>query len=41
MEMYEAALTDEICIFDERLGETNLKSLRLPSNDIKGFKEIT
>ena len=39
MEMYEAALNDEICIFDERLGETNLKSL--PSNDIKGFKEIT
>ena len=35
MQMYEAAINDEICVFDERLGETSLKSLRFPSNDTR------
>lgn len=33
LQMYEAAIRDEICVFDERLGETKLKSLRFPSNN--------
>jgi len=33
MEMYEAAIRDEICVWDERLGEAKLKSLRFSSND--------
>lgn len=33
MQMYEAAIRDEISVVDERLGETKLKSLRFPSND--------
>ena len=33
MQMYEAAINDEICVFDSRLGEIKLKSLRIPSND--------
>ena len=32
IEMYEAAINDEISVFDERLGETNLKSLHFASN---------
>ncbi len=32
MEMYEAAINDEICVFDERLGQAKLKSLRFSSN---------
>lgn len=35
MEMYEAAINDEICVFDEHLGEIELKSLRLPSNNTR------
>lgn len=35
MEMYEAAINDEICVFDERSGEIKLKSLRFPSNDTR------
>ena len=34
MEMYEAAIKGEICVFDERVGETKLESLRFPSSDI-------
>ncbi len=33
MEMYEAAINDEICVFDERFGEIKLKDLRFASND--------
>lgn len=32
MEMYEAAIKGEICVFDERVGETSLRSLRFTSN---------
>ena len=32
IKMYEAAINDEICVFDERLGETSLKSLRFTSD---------
>ena len=32
MEMYEAVIKGEICVFDEHLGEINLKSLRFSSN---------
>ncbi len=35
MQMFEAAINDEICVFDERLGEIKLKSLRFPSNNTK------
>ena len=35
MQMYEAAINDEICVFDEHLGETTLKSLRFPSNNAR------
>ena len=33
MQMYEAAIRDEISVWDERLGETKLKSLRFSKND--------
>ena len=33
METFESAIKGEISVFDERLGETKLKSLCLPSND--------
>lgn len=33
MKMYEAAINDEICIYDERLGEIELKSLCFTSNN--------
>ena len=33
MEMYQAAINDEIYVFDERLGKVKLKSLRFTSND--------
>ncbi len=33
VQTYEAAINDELCVFDERLGETNLKNLRFASND--------
>ena len=32
MQMYEAAINDEICVFDEHLGEIKLESLRFTSN---------
>lgn len=32
MEMYEAAINDEICVFDQRLGEIKLKAFRFASN---------
>ena len=34
MQMYEAAIKGEICVFDERAGERKLESLSFPSNDI-------
>ncbi len=34
MEMYEAAIKGEICVFDERIGETKLESLRFTSNGL-------
>ena len=34
MQKYEEAISDEICVFDDRLGEIKLKSLRFSSNDI-------
>ena len=33
IEMYEEAINDKICVFDEHLGEIKLKSLRFPSNN--------
>ena len=33
MQMYEAAINDEICVLDERIGETKLKNLCFISND--------
>ena len=35
MQMYEAAIHDEICVFDERVGEVKLKALRFTSNDTR------
>ena len=35
MEMYEAALNDEICVIDEHLGEIKLKACRFPSNNLR------
>ena len=35
MEMYEAAINDEICVFDERLGEIKLKDCRFPSDNLR------
>ena len=34
MQMYEAAIKGEICVFDESLGEIKLKDCRFPSNDL-------
>ena len=33
IQMYEAAIRDEISVFDERMGEVNLKSLRFSSDE--------
>ena len=35
MQMYEAAIQDEICVVDERLGEIKLKACRFPSDSIQ------
>lgn len=35
MEMYEAAIKGEICIFDEHLGEIKLKDCRFPSDNLR------
>ncbi|MBQ5834254.1 MAG: hypothetical protein IIW36_05505 [Clostridia bacterium] len=35
MQMYDAVIRNEICVFDERLGKTKLQSLRFPSNHAK------
>lgn len=35
MQMYEAAINDEICVFDERLGEVKLEDCRFPSNNLR------
>jgi len=35
MEMYEAAVNDEICVFDEHLGEIKLKACRFPGNNLR------
>lgn len=35
MQMYEAALNDEICVFDEHLGEIKLKACRFPSDNLR------
>ena len=34
MQMYESAIKGDICVFDERAGETSLKSLRFTSNGL-------
>ena len=35
MQMYEAAIKDEICVFDEHLGEIKLKACRFPSDNTR------
>ena len=35
MQMYEAAINDEICVIDEHLGEIKLKACRFPSNNVR------
>jgi len=35
MQAYEAAINDEISVFDERSGEIKLKDCRFPSNDLR------
>ncbi len=35
MEMYEAAIKGEICVFDERLGEVKLEDCRFPSQNLR------
>ena len=35
MQMYEAAINDEICVFDDHLGEIKLKDCRFPSNNLR------
>lgn len=35
MQMYEAAINDEICVVDEHLGEIKLKDCRFPSNNLR------
>jgi hypothetical protein len=35
MQMYEAAINDEICVIDEHLGEIKLKACRFPSNNAR------
>ncbi|MBQ8850578.1 MAG: hypothetical protein IJ011_09625 [Clostridia bacterium] len=34
MKMYESVINDEICVFDERLGEIKLKACHFPSDNI-------
>ncbi len=40
MEMYESAVNDEICVWDEQLREVKLKVCRFPSNDLRLDKSI-
>ena len=35
MQMYEAAIKGEICVFDERSGEIKLKYCRFPNNNLR------
>ena len=35
MEMYEAAISDKICVIDEHLGEIKLKDCRFPSDNLR------
>ena len=35
MQMYEAAIKDEICVVDEHSGEIKLKDCRFPSNNLR------
>ncbi len=35
MQMYEAAINDEICVIDEHLGEIKLKACRFPSDNLR------
>ncbi len=35
MDMYEAAINDEICVIDEHLGEIKLKACRFPSDNLR------
>ncbi len=35
MEMYAAAINDEICVFDEQLGEIKLGACRFPSHNLR------
>ncbi len=35
MQMYEAAIRDEICVWDEHLGEIKLKAYRFPSDNTR------
>lgn len=35
MQMYEAAINDEICVFDEHLGEIKLGGCRFPSDNLR------
>ena len=35
MEMFEAAINGEICVFDELLGEVKLEDCRFPSNNLR------
>ncbi len=35
MEMYEAAIKGEICVFDERLGEVKLEDCRFPNHNLR------
>ena len=35
MEMYEAAIKNEICVFDEHLGEIKLEDCRFPSDNLR------
>ena len=35
MEMYESAINGEICVFDEQLGEIELKNCRFASDNLK------
>ncbi|MBQ8439972.1 MAG: hypothetical protein IJX19_04875 [Clostridia bacterium] len=35
LQIYEAAIRGEICVYDERLGEVKLKDLRFASNDTR------
>ena len=35
LQIYEAAIRGEICVYDERLGEVKLKDCRFPTNNIR------